>query len=35
MMATIMYNICTEHMKHEYTVKTIIQFAVKTGTERP
>lgn len=22
-------------MKHEYTVETIIQFAVETGTERP
>jgi hypothetical protein len=30
-----MYNIYIEHMKHEYTVETIIQFAVETGTERP
>lgn len=34
-MATIMYNIYIEHMKHEYTVETIIQFAVETGTGRP
>lgn len=35
MLATIMYNIYIEHTKHEYTVETIIQFAVEPGTERP
>jgi hypothetical protein len=34
MLATIIYNIYIEHTKHEYTVETIIQFAVEPGTER-
>lgn len=35
MLTPVMYNIYTEHMKHEYIVETIIHFAVETGTERP